>query len=73
MTLSIRLTIAQQKQIVAVQKKYDAAVARDQKEGREFDPLNYAPTPGKDFEKDPVQQAIHKIWFNKKTGHTLPC
>ena len=61
-------TEAQQKQIDAEQKRYDAAVARARKEGREFDPLNDAPTPGKDFKKDPVQQAIYKIWFHKKTN-----
>ena len=67
MTLTERLTEDQQKQIDAEQERYDASVARAQKEGREFDPLDDAPTPSKDYEKDPVQKAIQEIWSNKRT------
>lgn len=67
MNLKERLTEAQQKQIDAEQKRYDAAVARAKKEGREFDPEDDAPTINGD-DPAPVQQAILEIWFNKKTN-----
>ena len=68
MKLKECLTEAQQQQIEAEQKRYDASVARAKKEGREFDPLDDAPTADRDNKNDPVQQAIHEIWFNKKTN-----
>ena len=57
------LTKTQKAQIDAEQKKYNEAVARAKKAGKEFDPLDDAPTPAPG--NDPVQIAISKIWFGK--------
>ena len=63
MTLKERLTEAQQKQVDAEQKRYNTLKA---KEGKNFDPLDHAPTADGGKENDPVQQAIHKIWSREE-------
>ncbi len=68
MTITERLTKAQQKQIEAEQKRYEASVARAQKEGRDFDPLDDAPTDDNEPTNDPVKKAIREIWMDKKTN-----
>ena len=69
MKLQQRLTKAQMARISAEQKRYAAAVARAKKEGRDFDPLDEAPTGNLDpaSYNDPVQKASRDIWFGEKT------
>ena len=62
-----RLTKSQKDQIEAEQKRYNASVARAKKEGRDFDPLDDAPTPDV-TSNDPVQKAIQNIWRGGKTN-----
>ena len=57
----------QKEQIAAEQKRYNEAVARAKKEGRDFDPLDDAPT-GDPATSDPVQKAILDIWYGKKVN-----
>ena len=68
MKLQERLTKAQKEQIATEQKKYNKAVARAKKEGRDFDPLDDAPTEDPSKRDDPVQKAIMDIWFGKTNG-----
>ena len=63
MELNKRLTKEQQKLVDAEQKRYDLARKRAAEKGEKFDPLNDAPTVDGSKSNDPVERAIHNIWF----------
>ena len=66
MTLIDRLTKSQRETIDAEQKRYNESQEKARKAGRDFDPLDDAPTP---TDKDPVvSKKIQEIWYGNKTN-----